>query len=76
MINELKNKAVYEKIGGAFKVSALIQKRMAELMEGSRPLIENTEGMTMMEIVIQEILQDKIMPDYSSGPEKIEIPKL
>ena len=75
MIEDLKNKAIFEKVGGAFKVSALIQKRMAELMEGSRPLIENTEGMTMVEIVVQEILQDKIAPDYS-GPEKIEMPKL
>ncbi|MFA5293563.1 MAG: DNA-directed RNA polymerase subunit omega [Phycisphaerae bacterium] len=76
MIDELKNKAIFEKIGGAFKVSALIQKRMVELMEGSRPLIENTEGKTMMEIVVEEIMQDKITPDYTSGPEKIELPKL
>lgn len=75
MIDDLKNKAIYDKIGGAFKVSALIQKRMTELLEGSRPLIENTEGMTMMEIVVQEILQDKITADYS-GPEKVEVPKL
>ncbi|OQA03565.1 MAG: hypothetical protein BWY69_00377 [Planctomycetes bacterium ADurb.Bin401] len=75
MIDDLKNKAIYDKIGGAFKVSALIQKRMAELMEGSRPLIENTDGMTMMEIVVQEILQDKITADYS-GPEKVEVPKI
>ncbi|HBG26131.1 MAG: hypothetical protein A2Y10_08150 [Planctomycetes bacterium GWF2_41_51] len=75
MIDDLKNKEIFEKIGGAFKVSALIQKRMAELMEGSRPLIENTEGMTMMEVVVQEILQDKITADYS-GPEKVELPKL
>ena len=75
MIDELKNKAIFEKVGGAFKLSALIQKRMVELMEGSRPLIENTEGMTMMEIVVEEIMQDKIAPDYSS-PEKVEVPKL
>jgi DNA-directed RNA polymerase subunit omega len=75
MIDELKNKAIFEKIGGAFKVSALIQKRMVELMEGSRPLIENTEGMTMMEVVIEEIMQDKITADYS-GPEKVEVPKI
>jgi DNA-directed RNA polymerase subunit omega len=75
MIDELKNKAIFEKVGGAFKVSALIQKRMVELMEGSRPLIENTEGMTMMEIVVEEIMQDKIAPDYSA-PEKTEVPKI
>ncbi|HAL45759.1 MAG: hypothetical protein A2Y12_14615 [Planctomycetes bacterium GWF2_42_9] len=75
MIDELKNKTIFEKIGGAFKVSALIQKRMAELMEGSRPLIENTNGMTMMEIVVEEIMQDKITADFSA-PEKIEVPKI
>lgn len=76
MINELKNKEIIEKVGGAFKLSALIQKRMVELLDGSRPLIENTEGKTMMEIVVEEIMQDKIAPDYSSHPDKIEIPKL
>jgi DNA-directed RNA polymerase subunit omega len=76
MIDELKNKRIFEKVGGPFKLSALIQKRMAELMEGSRPLIENTEKKTMMEIVVEEIMQDKIAPDYSSGSHKVDIPKL
>jgi DNA-directed RNA polymerase subunit omega len=75
MIEELKNRKIFEKVGGAFKVSALIQKRMTELMEGSRPLIENTEGMTMIEIVVEEIMQDKIAADYSPEP-KSEAPKL
>ena len=72
----MKNREIFEKLGGAFKVSALIQKRMVELLEGSRPLIENTEGMTQMEIVVEEIMQNKITPEYNSGPEKIDIPKL
>ena len=76
MIDELKNKEIFEKIGGAFKVSALIQKRMAELLEGSRPLIEDTEGKTMMEIVVEEIVQDKITAEYKTEPDKIELPKL
>jgi hypothetical protein len=49
---------------------------MVELLEESRPLIENTEGKTMMEIVVEEIMQDKIAPDYSSHPDKIEILKI
>ena len=61
MIDELKNNTILEKVGGRFKLSALIQKRMVELMEGGRPLIEDTEGMTPMEIVVEEIRQDKIM---------------
>jgi DNA-directed RNA polymerase subunit omega len=76
MIDELKNKRIFEKVGGHFKLSALIQKRMAELLEGSRPLIENTEKKTMMEIVIEEIMQDKITPEYNPESQKADIPKL
>lgn len=76
MIDELKNKRIFEKVGGPFKLSALIQKRMVELLEGSRPLIEDTEGKTMMEIIVEEIMQDKITPDYNTEPQKPDIPKL
>ena len=60
MIDDLRNEELINKIGGKFKLTALVQKRLSELMQGSRPLIENTEGKTMLEIVVQEILQDKI----------------
>ena len=63
MIEELKSMDIMNKVGGRFKLSALIQKRMLELMEGSRPLIDDTEGMTRMEIVVQEIKHDKIAVD-------------
>ncbi|MEN8127156.1 MAG: DNA-directed RNA polymerase subunit omega [Planctomycetota bacterium] len=69
MIEELKNTDIVNKAGGRFKLSALIQKRMVELMEGGRPLIEDTEGLTPMEIVVQEIKQDKIVLD-EIGDEK------
>jgi DNA-directed RNA polymerase subunit omega len=60
MIEELKSTELINKVGGKFKLTALIQKRLDELVQGSRPLIEDTEGLTMLEIVVQEILQDKI----------------
>lgn len=60
MLEELKSDTIVNKVGGRFKLAALIQKRMAELLQGSRPLIEDTEGLTTMEIAVQEILQDKI----------------
>ncbi|MBL7215966.1 MAG: DNA-directed RNA polymerase subunit omega [Phycisphaerae bacterium] len=69
MIEELKDNEVLNKVGGRFKLSALIQKRMVELVEGGRPLIENTEGMTMIEIVVQEIKEGKIVLD-ETGDEK------
>ena len=70
MIEELKNTDIVNKVGGRFKLSALIQKRMLELMEGGRPLIEDTEGMTPMEIVVQEIKQDKITLDLTGDEKK------
>ena len=70
MIEELKDTSVVNKAGGRFKLSAMIQKRMLELMEGSRALISDTEGMTMMEIAVAEIKQGKITIDDGEKPEK------
>lgn len=63
MIEELKSEEILKKVGGRFRLTALVQRRMAELLQGGRPLIENTENKTMLEIVVQEILQDKIAVD-------------
>ena len=63
MINEFKSTDIVAKFGGKFKLTALIQKRLNELLQGSRPLIEDTQGKTQLEIVIQEILEDKITVD-------------
>ena len=63
MIDELKSEEIVNKVGGRFKLTALVQKRLSELLQGSRPLIEESEGKTMLEIVVQEILQDKIAID-------------
>ena len=73
MIDALKSDEIVNKVGGRFKLTALIQKRMLELMDGARPLVER-DNMTDLEIVIQEILQDKIAIDYdASGLVKPEI---
>ncbi len=37
------------------------------LLEGARPLIEDTEGMTRMEIVVREIMEDKITIDFGAS---------
>jgi len=76
MIEDLKSTDIINKVGGRFRLSALIQKRMLEIMQGARPLIEDTEGKTPMEIVVAEILQDKIAVDYGTGEEEAETPKL
>ena len=67
MIEELKSTEIINKVGGRFKLTALVQRRLQELLSGGRPLIDDTEDMTQMEIVIQEILQDKITIDDQTG---------
>jgi DNA-directed RNA polymerase subunit omega len=40
MYDELKEESIVNKVGGRFKLSTLIQKRMVQLNAGSRPLID------------------------------------
>ena len=64
MLDELKEEGIVNKVGGRFKLSTLIQKRMRALNTGARPLVEVRSG-DKLSIVIQEILQDKIYLDVS-----------
>ena len=66
MIEALKSDDIVAKVGGRFKLTALIQKRIMELMDGARPLVERG-NMTDLEVVIQEILQNKITIDYAAS---------
>jgi DNA-directed RNA polymerase subunit omega len=74
MLDELKEERIVNKVGGRFKLSTLIQKRMVALNTGARPLVE-VRGGDKLSVVIQEIMQDKIYLDNSGevqtrgGPE-------
>jgi DNA-directed RNA polymerase subunit omega len=79
MIDELKEEAIVNKVGGRFKLSTLIQKRMVALNTGAKPLVDVRTG-DKMSIVIQEILQDKIYLDVSGElrtrqPQDTSVPK-
>jgi len=63
MIDELREEAIVNKVGGRFKLSTLIQKRLVALNAGARPLVDATKFPNKMEVVIQEIMQDKIFLD-------------
>jgi DNA-directed RNA polymerase subunit omega len=70
MIEALNSDEIVNKFGGRFKLTALIQRRLGEIIDGARPLVER-EGRSDLEVVIEEILQDKISIDWeSSGLEK------
>ncbi|MGP1310317.1 MAG: DNA-directed RNA polymerase subunit omega [Phycisphaerales bacterium] len=59
MIEALKSDTIVNKVGGKFKLCALIQKRVVQLMDGARPLVERN-GRSDLEVAIDEILQEKI----------------
>ena len=40
MIDELREEAIVNKVGGRFKLSTLIQKRLVALNAGARPLVD------------------------------------
>jgi DNA-directed RNA polymerase subunit omega len=71
MIDELKEEEIVNKVGGRFKLSTLIQKRMIALNQGARALVEY-RGIDKMSIVIQEIMQEKIYLDMSGKLRTVE----
>lgn len=66
MIDDLREEAIVNKVGGRFKLSTLIQKRLVALNAGARPLI-TMDTTNKMKIVIREILEDKIYLDAESN---------
>jgi DNA-directed RNA polymerase subunit omega len=65
MHEELKEEIVVRKVGGRFKLSTLIQKRLVQLNRGSRPLVAAGDD-DKMDIVLREILEDKIFLDITN----------
>ena len=63
MIDELREEAIVKKVGGRFKLSTLIQKRLVQINAGARPLVDSSKQANKMQIVIDEIMQDKIYLD-------------
>ncbi len=70
MIEELKDEQLINKVGGRFKLSALIQKRLVALNKGSRSPMDASGKDTYsakdkLSVVIREILQDKVYLDMA-----------
>jgi DNA-directed RNA polymerase subunit omega len=74
MIEELKDEGLIRKIGGRFKLSALIQKRLVALNEGTPSVIDygrsdSSATRDRLNTVIREIQWDKIyLNDENNEP--------
>jgi DNA-directed RNA polymerase subunit omega len=73
MLDELKEEGIVNKVGGRFKLSTLIQKRMVMLNTGARPLVD-VRGGDKLTTVVQEILQDRIYLDTSGQVQTRSVP--
>ena len=66
MLDELQEEDIVNKVGGRFKLTTLIQKRLISLSAGARPLV-NLRSNDLLEIAVAEIMQDKIFLDSSGA---------
>lgn len=71
MLDQLKDEEIVQKVGGRFKLSTLVQKRLVQLNAGSRPLVETTFK-DKVSIVLEEVRQDKIFLDTSNELRTVE----
>jgi DNA-directed RNA polymerase subunit omega len=70
VIEALKSDDVVNKVGGRFKLAVLVQRRLVDVTFGA-PLLVERGTKTLMEAVIQEILEDKVsleVPEPRRGP--------
>ncbi|HEY2783918.1 MAG TPA: DNA-directed RNA polymerase subunit omega [Fimbriiglobus sp.] len=64
MHDDLKEEEIVNKVGGRFKLSTLIQKRMVALNTGAKPLVD-IKSTDHLKIVLEEIRLDKIYLDVT-----------
>ena len=74
MIPSLKDDRIFSNLGGQFRFASLVQHRIRELMEGSRPLVERQVGghsRSDFEVAVAEIVEGKITYE-DQAPENVE----
>ncbi len=59
MIEALKSDEVVNKVGGRFKLASIVQKRLVDVTFGA-PLLVERGNKTLMEAVVQEVLEGKL----------------
>lgn len=62
MLAEFREDDIVRKVGGRFKLSTLVQKRMVALNRGAQALVD-LPTRDLLEIVVAEVNQDKIYLD-------------
>ena len=69
MIEALKSDEIVHKLGGRFKLCALVQHRMVELIQGARPLVERQgRGLVMPGDRIDRLRVDVLRAEIQGEP--------
>ena len=71
MLDEFREDEIARKVGGRFKLTAMIQKRMVALNRGARPLVDISTK-DLMQIVVAEIMGNKIYLDTSGNVQAVQ----
>ena len=73
MIDQSKFEHLYDLVGGVFKTTVLIQKRLRELNRGARKLVDDDEARNPIETVMREIERRRIelIPDSDENRDLI-----
>ena len=66
MLEELKYESLIKKVGGRFKLTALIQKRLVYLNKGARSFVD-TDKKNKLQVVLQEIKEDRVYLDMDES---------
>ena len=68
MAQPIGEERVVAKVGGRFRLTALVQKRLRELTAGAQKLVD-TDATDFLQVIYQEILEEKI----DAGPPEAEV---
>ena len=68
MAQRVREEDVLAKVGGRFRLAALVQKRLRELTGGAQKLVD-TDASDPLQVIYQEIMQEKI----DLGPVEAEL---
>jgi len=71
MLDEFREDDLVRKVGGRFKLSTLVQKRMVALNRGAQALVD-LPTRDLMAMVIAEVKQDKIYLDTTGRVKAVE----
>jgi len=71
VIEALLSDDIVEAMGGRFKLTALIQRRLEQIIGGARPFVDRQTAdgrvLSNIELVIEEIRQQKITVDWEAS---------